>query len=176
MISFLGHNLNVIIQAGKATPTNDWLAFASWYSVHRFLPEAKVFCSVKPSLEHNLFVWAFRCGARRFHKLDTKVPTLVMKSTCMITGELPNLDDICCGKFKDGAFYKHYPCCPQPQDLNFPIGYQNKCGSFNIDEWKKETPPFQEAARFQTDNMEVTERRIINLWSQMATSYTMFSQ
>lgn len=59
MNNTLGENLNVLI---LTEPTHDWLAFSSWYSINKKLPEAKVAAVCVRNLEvgFQYFQWMKR--------------------------------------------------------------------------------------------------------------------
>jgi hypothetical protein len=82
----LGENLNVLI---LTEPTQDWLAFSSWYSINKNLPEAKVAVVCVRNLEvgFQYFQWMKRMRIpHRFvnpadHREETILNALLMANT-----------------------------------------------------------------------------------------------
>lgn len=76
MNNTLGENLNVLI---LTEPTHDWLAFSSWYSITKNLPEAKiaVICVRNLEVGFQYFQWMkrLRVPHRFINPADQKIET-----------------------------------------------------------------------------------------------------
>lgn len=67
MITPTGEGLTVLITTDYTIPFN-WMSFASWYSVMKTLPDAKVhiLCARNKNEFHQLYLWPYKVGAEFF--------------------------------------------------------------------------------------------------------------
>ncbi len=67
VISPSGNGLSVLIHSNYNHHAN-WMAYASWYSIYKTLPEAKVAIAVgrASSIQHYYYHWVYRCGDLRY--------------------------------------------------------------------------------------------------------------
>lgn len=110
-ISSSGKNLNIVI-VNKASVTEEWMTFASWYSFHKNAPNSKVTISIQRSSSqiHQLFNWANRVSVNYayytsvsndcqlinklfalqqvLNKKYTQTPLLVVEPDIMLTDQL----------------------------------------------------------------------------------------
>lgn len=63
-----GDGLNVLICSSYNHYSN-WMAFANWYSVYKYLPKAKVAIAVGRSsrIDHYYYHWVYKCDNLNFH-------------------------------------------------------------------------------------------------------------
>lgn len=69
MITETGENLNILINACTA---EDWMAFATWYSAFKNLPDAKIaiICNRNQLVEFQYFQWAKRLNIPLFYQVN----------------------------------------------------------------------------------------------------------
>lgn len=187
MISFIGNNLNIGIIAGN--DNNDaWMSYVLWYSIHRFLPDATMFILSKKRPDNpQALLWTHKAGIRRqFSLSEENYPLLLLSPGVIALKELDEsitdtLNEINCGVFPGGWFYGRKASTDlvaidisvkTPSDDLKPFAfYDGKCGLFNLKEWKKEIPPFDEAHKLYSDNISLVEKRILDMWGSMSSAY-----
>lgn len=76
MITETGENLNILINAATA---EDWMTFASWYSVFKNIPDAKVaiICNRNQRVEFQNFQWAKRLNIPLFYQIESEFLTKI---------------------------------------------------------------------------------------------------
>lgn len=138
-------DLRFVIEC-KSNQCHDWMAFASWYSIRKRIPDAQV--SVHVSLDRPFFRWANKVGVRlsRVRPEGTSIaPTVVAARD----------------------FESSLEVSPAKTDRQTCfVDYADGCGNFVTDEWiNKDEIPFERALRrFGTQNMTVNEMAVLALW------------
>lgn len=184
-----GSGLSVLICC-EYTFLHNWMAFASWYSINRNLPGAKVAVAVKRGGEFNsiLFNWVYKCDIRFMRYKENAVPLalerdivrkplVVMNAGTMAVGDfLPSVLDVINerplwvldGKI-EGIFGN--------DDIDTFAGCE-KCGNFTVEAWSKGRvmPPFHNTQVLKTDALTLSEKKILSLWSSMAGLFDTFSR
>lgn len=140
-------DLSIAIKC-ECNSCHDWMAFASWYSIKKRLPEATVYLKLK--LDKPLFRWANRFGIKI---LRNPPSSLTIESSVMATRDF-------CGSFEVSS--------SKSDNQTMFVDYKDGCGNFNLSEWiNKEQAPFYRALfRFGTHNLTVNEMAILTFWEQ----------
>lgn len=127
---------------------HEWMAFASYYSIKKYLPDCEV--SLKVNLNKPIFRWANRLGVKisknysHFFKIDPSV--LAVRD---FEGSL----DISSSKSNIQTTF---------------VDYAEGCGNFVVDEWinSSRVPFFNARKRFGNANLTVNEMAILTLWEK----------
>lgn len=138
------------------TLESDWMAFALWYSIKRYLPDAKIFILLpKKPFKQILFKWLDKCKVRR---LTSGHEGLLLPDHCIMIREPL---DYC---IKDEMI----------QDINSDgspvfIKFGNKIGNLDIAEWATKTKiaPFNFTWQCETKH----EQAVAQLWRLMSQHY-----
>lgn len=133
----------------ECVPAHDWMAFSSWYSFKKFLPDCIV--SLETKLTLPMFGWANRAGVRivRQSKADVKFSPFIM-SIRDFNGDM----SICSSK---------------SQDQHCFVDYSGGCGDFVVEQWinRKEVPFYKALRRFGSyQNLTVNEVAILEFWEK----------
>lgn len=156
--------LTVIIQC-EYTPGDNWMAFASWYSMRKNLPEAEVVVACKRGVaKKQYFCWPRRGNINFFMYSDSYTW---------------NRDKIITIHPRVMALNPYDPSLEGPMNVKSNLratfaDYSEGCGSFVVSQWiNRDVGPFQEAVkRFSTPEMSVNETKLLTLWQQ---SYGLYS-
>ena len=125
------------------------MAFASWYSIRKFLPECTVQLETKLSLP--IFGWTKRAGVRITRKSDA---LFRVRPTVMALRDFEGDLSLSCSKSDEQTCF---------------VDYSKGCGDFVVDEWINRTEvPFQKALRRfgSYQNLTVNEVAILEFWEK----------
>lgn len=125
------------------------MAFASWYSIKKRLPDCTV--SLETKLSSPIFGWAHRAGVRITRRVDAlfKIGPAVMAVR----------------DFDGGLVVSK----AKSSDQTCFVDYSGGCGDFVVDEWiHKGEVPFQKALRRfgSYQNLTVNEVAILEFWEK----------
>jgi hypothetical protein len=157
---FTDKDLRIVISCNYL-PHHHWMAFASWYSIYKNLPDAqvKILCGKSSYLDQVLFGWTakFQVDFRfsflggSFGGCDLEIPCDTMAVREWIGPEILDC------KSKDVATF---------------CTYRDSCGDFVMAEWINSiVPPFAETDSFKKDGMTVNEFKILELWRKALSVY-----
>ena len=190
MITNTGENLNILIVCDY-TPCHHWMSCLSWYSMYKYLPEAKVAVACNRQLmKYQLFDWTKRCNipfhltktTDRFshakYFLDSKIlsfPLLVIDPDIVALREIQNINDFNRHIFSRKALLLNQSSEPDESDnLYFDaksndfgtfISYENGWGKFVTSSWiNKEIHPITPLWKQDDVNMTANENRLSELW------------
>lgn len=141
-------NFSIVITC-ECVPAHDWMAFASWYSIRKRLPDCNVTIEVK--LSSPMFGWAHRAGVKITRKSDALFrisPTVVAVRD--FVGDLTISQAV-------------------SQEQTCFIDYSNGCGDFVVNEWihKGEVPFHKALRRFGSyRDLTVNEVAILEFWEK----------
>lgn len=135
--------------ACECIPCHDWMAFASWYSFRKHLPDCKV--SLEVRLSAPMFGWANRAGVRIVRKsnADMKVSPHVMALR-----DFYGSFDVVSSKSEDQSCF---------------VDYSEGCGDFVPDKWinNTEVPFYRAMIRFGSyQKLTVNEVAILDFWEK----------
>lgn len=142
------HNFTISIVC-ECSLIHDWMAFASWYSFKKFLPDCKVLLETK--LSFPLFQWTHRAGVRIVHKSNSEIK---FRPTTMAVRDFV-------GDFEISSVKSEKQSCF--------IDYSEGCGNFIIKKWENNKhPPFYKALiRFGRYNkLTVNEFAVLDFWEK----------
>lgn len=169
MITFTGNNLNIVIYTTFRT-CDKWKSFATWYSVIKTLPDAKInyFISDRNGLPA-AYEWTTRAKIHRLHQLIK--PALILSAGLIAVQDLPEeiLHLLNSGEsFGDetASFLTDKPFSKVKRKLWINAD-QETTASFV--RFNKDDCPFYEASKIkpQTTN----ESKVIKMWAAMANLY-----
>jgi hypothetical protein len=144
-ITFTGNNLNIVIMADQSF-NHGWMTFSCWYSIHYYLPEAKVYFKIeKKEGASSAFAWTSRCPIKRIYHTNDH---LVVPCHFMAVNEYtPNLFSKCIDE-KDSTFADY-----------------SVCGAFSLENCTN--IPFWDAEKFMTKKIPIKGKRVLDLWVKM---------
>lgn len=157
-----GSGITFIIKC-EATANQNWMAFASWYSINKNLPDAKVVVAVERSdASPELFRWVRKCGGTlvRYKGTIPKVEgdkIIEIKPTIMALRTFRDEEIVAAKSSKQATL----------------VDYSEGVGCFVAAEWiDKVLLPFPRATRrWATDTMSVNEVAILELWQKCGPLY-----
>lgn len=171
-ISKTGEGLNILIDASYSEH-HEWMTLASWYSIRKNLPDAKVAIAVTRGLHSAmLYEWVYRSRAEFFQHSSEVDPLKVAVERKMLD-EDPKLllkmepDVIAVRPFDAdwiGPFDVKESDCPATL-----VSYLQGCGKFVLSEWihKKERPFEMALRRFGTNSITVNEKKVFEIWERV---------
>lgn len=172
-ITISGDGLGVLIVC-EHKPLHHWLAFASWYSIRKHLPDADIAITCEKDEWKGLFGWAYKSKVPfMFHTRDTdtmliaeaKLPQskerLVISSYIMAVREY--------------AAESVGPISAKLDQTATFVSCQDGCGRFVPAIWEnKMQAPFRRAVDLlNTENITVNEMKVLQIWQDCYTLYSM---
>lgn len=158
MITVLGDNLNILIKV-KYNFQHDWMAFASWYSISKNLPDSKVkiICERKIGI-HNVFNWPKKCKVDFSFSSTTNFDNYIEipVHSMALFGYLENNF----GPVEANSTNENYTFC----------SYLNGCGNFNLKTFEN-TCPFSYFSSLLSDELTINELRILKIWDKAYKAY-----
>lgn len=156
----------------KSTPHNEWLAFSSWYSIHRNSPTTKIGIIFPRKNKIYQFTWLRKCqvpfiaypeewsqeeAVNIITERNFKQKPIVISDNIMMIRS-------------DGFNSEILPANSQEIASLVDISVM---GKFNLSEWmeKEKGNPFHKASQLFNKNRTVNEQKVISLWRQMATTF-----
>lgn len=129
------------------------MAFASWYSFRKMLPEVEV--KVDVDLDLPIFRWISTCGskAKGSSPEDVLIPPTVMAVRDFV------------GDWSVSS--------SKSADQTCLVDYSEGCGNFVVDKWiNTNRHPFHNALRrFGTSTMTVNEVAVLKMWERCEAVY-----
>lgn len=138
----------------ECTPCHDWMAFASWYSFRKFLPDRRV--SIRVRLGKPLFRWVSRLSS--FTKEIER-------------GEM----SISPAVFAARDFVGDWSVSPAKSPLHTClVDYSGGCGNFVLNDWINTIrhPFYKATLRFGTSAMTANEMAVLRFWESCEGLYT----
>ena len=167
MITSTGDNLNVTIQCSN-THHDSWMAYASWYSMQKNIPDAKVWVNLRRSNEvQDYFNWA-----RKRQVLGAAETGLMVLVNCMAVRELDHqtLESLHISKV-DEMLRWHY-CVDICSDEITPFVSYANFGNFVLSEWiNKKECPFVKTKKLESNS--INEKKVIELWKKAARTFNL---
>lgn len=154
-----GLGLTIVIQS-EYRSSHDWRAFACWYSIRSFLPDA-TFAIAAPKTANTKMVsqcfrWARRAG------ISMRPATGVVIDDHVIMVRDTNLSG-------DETILGSGLCADCRTDSAVPFVYVGeKCGKYDKERWPH--APF--AQSFLSPDVTENERLVLQMWQKMASAYT----
>ena len=155
----MGGGLNLLIKC-HYLPHHNWMAFSSWYSVTKNLPDAKmlIYCDKsQTAVGCALFDWVRKVGASFSYKNNAEYNAEIFCDTMAIR-KLWTTANV--GEAKS-------------EDIVTFCSYKNGCGNFVMSDWiNSVVPPFDKTDSFDVDGMSINEQKILELWRKVSTVYS----
>lgn len=156
-----GEGLVVFISC-KPTLTDNWLSFASWYSVKKFLPDAQIYLVGESQEQERMsFGWVYRSklpfvrsGIAEAEKLIQGEKVVIKAGTIAVREYLSG--QVIPAKSLDTATF---------------VDASQECGSLVISQWNRPYPPFRKATKFITETATPNERKVLSLWEESINLY-----
>jgi len=175
-INETGDGLGIIINCYPHTSDN-WSAFACWYSFHKNLPDAKLVLAYnRMHAEWDMFKWAHPCGVDII-TYSSKDPNAVFSNTKVFDSKKVDLVKIISPQTM--ALRTYHPDIPGPVDVqsNEPatlVTYEHRCGGFILSEWiNRVEHPFHNAiGRFGNVDPTLNEMKVLELWEKAGQLFT----
>lgn len=138
--------LNIAIKC-DCNPCHEWMAFASWYSIKKKIPDCNVVLEL--NITKPLFKWANRLGV----KILKKSTAFLIEPTVMAA--------------RDFYGNMHISSSKSTEQTTF-VNYKDGCGNFVVDEWinNSKVPFFRAIRRFGNGSLTVNEMAILTIWEQ----------
>ena len=165
-ISLTGKNL-VVIVACEYLPGHSWMSLASWYSMRKNLPDAKVLVGCSRRLfgrPSTLFEWAYRLRVPLFYFDPEKGVGRDADVVVPVTSMAVRTWD----KERPG------PASVKSAEHSTFVDYGDGCGRFIPVEWlNKGRGPFKNAVkRLGTQESTPNELKVLRLWERLYRLYT----
>lgn len=137
----------------QCTPCHDWMAFASWYSFRKMLPDVPA--CVRVVLDRPMFAWVPRLASRA---RSAEESDLVVAPTVMAVRDF-------CGDWAISPARSSEQTCL--------VDYSGGCGNFVVGKWiNTDRHPFHRAsARFGAASMTVNEVAVLKMWERCESLY-----
>ena len=159
------------IVSTQSTNHNEWLAFSTWYSIHRNAPDVKVGVIFPRGNKTYQYNWLRKCD----------VPFIVYHPDCKQENVINQLNlkadlisiipDYVMMVRSDGLVPEKWTLATSNEAGTF-IDIR-KVGKFNLDEWaiKEKTHPFYKTSQLINDEQTINEQKVISLWKQMGQTF-----
>lgn len=172
-VDFLGNGLTVVIQC-EANGADNFLAFASWYSLTKNLPDAEVIivCQRPTEIEMDVFPWVYRVKVPFFYyqktfpvfKTKNKVLTITPDIMC-----LGSLDKMTIDKINANEDFVVKATNPEPAIF---CSLKDGCGSFVPANWiHKRGHPFDKADVYLKGISTINEKKVFLIWKKLCPMY-----
>lgn len=154
---------------------SEWMAFSSWYSLHKEFPDAEFFINFR-SLNH--YSWIGKANIKKYRSMS--YPTIIVPAGILaVRSNLPN------GNFTDKnrnvwllMDSKDYQetdelCSDCQEERITPFLSVDACGSYNKKTWieKSKFAPFN--YNFKTISMTQNEKLVLSLWKETNKLYSL---
>lgn len=151
VISPTGKNLNILINC-QYCRHHDWMAFVSWYSIYKNLPDSRVkLCLKDKDLGEVLFAWPQKCDLEVIKQIPDNYFIIEPHVMAVSTYDPESIGPIDAKKDEIATF----------------VSYLNGCGKFVLSDWINSIrSPFVMADRFYSDNLTLNEYRILKIWEK----------
>ncbi len=156
-----GNGLNILISC-EMVPHHDWMTFASWYSIHKNLPDAQVSIScLRKPISKKIFNWPVKCHVPfSQYSGEIKIPenTLVLTPDIMAVSyyDLDTMGPITAKSDENCTF----------------VSYREGCGKFVCDEWINTLKnPFGISNLLYSEDLRLNEYRILKMWGKCYKTY-----
>lgn len=177
MITETGDGLVVVIEC-KQIASNDWMAFACWYSFNKTLPDAEVMISVqKGKINRQIFLWPSKVGVRFYNEEISDKRLIFVDCAVMAIREMN--DSFL--SVLNNSFGNEIPgelICEAKEEIYVPfVRYRGGCGNFFMSEWIDIVDcPFPLVDKFMIHSASSNEIRILKLWKQLSQAYATVSK
>lgn len=156
-MSATGKNLNLIIIC-KYCRHHDWMAFASWYSIYKNLPDANVSIYYDPpEIDELLFTWTDKCKLK------------------VLKNRLDGYFEIEPHVLAVNPYYEDAvgPISVKSNEYYTFVSYLEGCGKFVLSDWINSIrSPFGITSKLYTDDLSLNEYKVLKLWAKCRMAYS----
>lgn len=169
-ISKTGEGLAVVIDSSYSQH-HDWMTLASWYSIQKNLPDAKVIVAVTRGLHGSeLFTWPWRFGAIFFQHSNKLDPVKIAESRGFLEGTIMQIKiepDVMAVRPFDPEWVGPYSV--KEDCFATFVSYREGCGTFVPSKWinRKERPFVGATRAFARGDLTVNEKRVFEVWDKL---------
>jgi len=145
---------------------HDWMSFASWYSLSKHFPDAKVVIAIKRSFPYkDLFKWPIKCDVKMRYYSKDMPSNLINDKIHHINPTVVAVRDYDCDLLG--------PVSVKSDIMPTLVDYSEGCGSFVLSEWiNKMNTPFRRAVKmFATKDITANEIAVLRLWEKVHSLY-----
>jgi hypothetical protein len=132
------------------------MAFASWYSITKNLPDAnvKIYCDREKTRLLELFKWPNKVGVEFTYNCPNG--RNVINCTTMVVRDWRGFE----------------VCNAKENDIKTFVDYQDGCGKFVVSDWiNKIESPFAKVDHLMNEGMSLNELKIFGLWRNLSPIY-----
>ena len=153
MIGEYGKGLTVVISA-KNIPEHDWMSFASWYSINRNLPDARVILICERG--DIVFRWPYKCGLKTiYYTIHPVIPDAFEISPFVVALR---------------SFMNPFgPVDVKSNQAATLVDYSNGCGELLFKEGM--SAPFTITKEIRNAEMTLNEIKLLKLWENCEKTY-----
>lgn len=173
-ISSTGEGLDIILRC-QASSLQNWMTFASWYSIQKNLPDANVVIACERSVqERQWYDWVRRCKVKFFQFQEKLSPVSVALNRKLIQDNKPLEIEPHVMAVREYNCLEVGPDDVRSNSCSTFIFYLEGCGKFVVSEWiDRLDNPFNSAVKkFGTSLMSINEIAVLKMWQQMNTIYS----
>ena len=150
-------DLSIIIEC-ECLFYHDWMAFASWYSIHKNISDAQILIKLKRT--NNLFKWIDKLNVELYKNKEQIKGSLIkiISPSVMAIRNLKNNLEISSTKSNINSTF---------------VDYRFGCGKFSLGEWTtKRKVPFKNARNvFFEEDLFVNEYLVLSSWENCSSAY-----
>lgn len=164
-----GEGLDILITCER-TYLQNWMTFASWYSISVNLPDARVAIACSRSAQkHLLFEWTNRCGVNFFQYQKDANPAEIAFSRKYLNTKTPIILPPEVMAIREYDADNANPVDVKTNERATFVYYHEGCGKFVVSEWiDKCRTPFEGAMkRYGSYAMSINEISVFKLWERM---------
>jgi len=173
-ISSTGEGLDILMRC-QASFLQNWMTFASWYSIQKNLPDANVVIACERSVqETEFFHWTGRCKVKFFQFQKDLSPISIASNRKLIRDDKPLEIEPHVMAAREYDYLEVGPDDVRSNTSSTFIFYNEGCGKFVVSEWiDRLDNPFNSAIkRFGTSSMSINEIAVLKMWEQMNVIYS----
>jgi hypothetical protein len=154
-ISEFGKGLGIVIYS-KSVLEHDWMSFACWYSIKKFLPDAEIILICERG--NVVFNWTYKFGVKTIYNTNYKFSNdlFIVEIQPSVMAVRPIVDVL-------------GPIDAKSSQIATFVDYDNGCGNFV----KEATPPF--GKKFVNIDVSPNEIKIFKLWEDCLKIYSFLS-
>lgn len=169
-ITKTGEGLAIVVDSSYSQH-HDWMSLASWYSIRKNLPDAKVAVAVTRGLHGSeLFQWPWRFGVDFFQHSNKLNPMEVAKKRGLFEDTVMQMQfepDVMAVRAFDPEWIGPYSV--KEDCFATFVTYREGCGAFVPSKWinRKEHPFVGATQAFAKGDLTVNEKRVFEIWEKL---------
>lgn len=166
-----GEGLSIIVDSSYSKH-HDWMSLASWYSIRKNLPDAKVTVGVTRGLHGSeLFAWPWRFGVDFFQHSNKYNVMEVARSRGFFEDSIMQIKidpDVMAVRSFNSEWVGPYSV--KEDCFATFVSYREGCGAFVPSKWiNRRDNPFTGAMKaFAKGDLTVNEKRVFEIWEKLS--------